>query len=61
MRDSKDLQMSAKFEFQNPLAASQFHRDFWNARFGWSDRFCSTMYAFNDETHRWQKAEVINW
>lgn len=57
---SRDLVAIEKLEFRSMVAASQFHGDFWNANFAWSDKFCSTMYALDQLSHRWQKAEVIN-
>ena len=49
-----------KFECPSLLTASQFHGDFWNANFAWTDRFRSTMYVLDEPSRRWQKTEVIN-
>lgn len=54
------LSAAEKFEFRSLVAASQFHGDFWNANFAWTDRFHSTMYILDELSRRWQKAEVIN-
>lgn len=58
---NKDWQATENLERNTLLAASQFHGDYWNTRYGWSDRFRSTLFALNEQTRRWQKAEVINW
>jgi hypothetical protein len=60
MRGSKDCVATEKFEFQSLLAASQFHGDFWNTHFAFTDRFRSTLYLLNDLSNRWQKTEMIN-
>lgn len=57
---SRKLAVVEKFELHSLVAASQFHGDFWNARFAWTDRFRSTMYVLDELSRRWQKAEVIN-
>jgi hypothetical protein len=61
LRYARDVVTSESFEFASMLTASQFHGDFWNARFASNDRVYTTMYVFDDEARRWRVAEVINW
>ncbi len=61
MRGRDDLTTSEDFEVDSVNSASQFHGDYWNRHFAWTDRFQSTMYVQNGQSLSWLKAETINW
>ena len=57
---SRDLVATQLWTLKSLITASRYHGDFWNTQFAWTDRYYSTLYALDNHSLRWQKAETIN-